>query len=156
MDLLFASALGLSLLLFSSPAALEDKESTIPSTSDLSRVGGRQAPSEAIHLLERGTKEAARWEGSSKDSWEAVSTKRPLYGSGNTWLLQTSTFVCTAVMMWGLHIAGAYKNKQQLLWIFIALFWEPYLSSSSKRSHLNTVAGCDAHEIRSVWWTGSL
>lgn len=46
--------------------------------------------------------------------------------------------------MWGPRIAGARKNKQQLLWIFIALFWESYLSSSSKQSHLNTVAGWDA------------
>lgn len=58
--------------------------------------------------------------------------------------------------MWGLHIAGSCKTKQQLLWISVALFWESYLSSSSKQSHLNTVAGCDAHEIRNVWWTGSL
>ena len=58
--LLFASALGLSPLPFSSPAALGDKDTAcLPDPSSSApgwwRGGGRQSPSRAVHLLERGT-----------------------------------------------------------------------------------------------------
>lgn len=144
------------------------KVPTCPSLPAQLQLAGRVLPRLFI-CLEKGLRKkqqaASSWLG-DKDypsMWEeaprtAMRKWAPKYisaGLPGLALLQESTFLCTAVMMWGPCIAGARKNKQQLLWIFIALFWESYLSSSSKQSHLNTVAGWDAHEIRSICWTES-